>query len=46
MTPKPVGYFFAPLLVFTLAIAFGQAAYTPEKSQSDVTWIAWGPTRP
>jgi hypothetical protein len=46
MTPKPVGYFFAPLLVFTSAIAFGQAAYTPEKSQSDVTWIAWGPTDP
>ncbi len=42
MTPKPVGYFFAPLLVFGSAIAFGQAAYTPEKSQSDVTWIAWG----
>ena len=42
MTPKPVGYFFAPLLVFGPAIAFGQEAYTPEKSQSDVTWIAWG----
>ena len=42
MTPKPVGYFLAPLLVFASAIAFGQEAYTPEKSQSDVTWIAWG----
>jgi hypothetical protein len=42
MTPKPVGYFLAPLLAFGSAIAFGQEAYTPEKSQSDVTWIAWG----
>jgi len=42
MTPKPVGYFFAPLLMFGPAIALGQEAYRPERTQSDVTWITWG----
>ena len=42
MTPKPARYFFAPLLMFGPAIALGQEAYPPERTQSDVTWIAWG----
>ena len=41
MTLKHAGYFFAPLLMFGPAIALGQEAYTPERTQSDVTWIAW-----
>ena len=42
MTRKHAGYYFAPLLMFVSATALGQVAYTPEQTQSDVSWIPWG----
>jgi len=45
MTRKHAGYYFAPLLMFVSATALGQVAYTPEQTQSDVSWIPWGIAR-
>ena len=42
MTQKHAGYYLAPLLMFVSATALGQMAYTPEQTQSDVSWIPWG----
>ena len=42
MTPKHAGSFFALLLMFVPVIALGQAAYTPEQTQADIPWVAWG----
>jgi len=42
MTRKHAGYYLAPLLIFVSATALGQVAYTPEQTQSDVSWMPWG----